>query len=420
MNGLPAGAPADGGSRLGAALRTKAASRGGRTRLPAVSVRLLSLVATLVAVGLVMVLSASSVVSEALYGTPWSVFEHQVVWVVLGLTGLGVGAVVDYRRWRPLAVPLLGLTIAMLVAVLVPGVGVNIGGSSRWIGLGPFSVQPSEIAKLAIALFCADFLDKRTRFTGNLKLTMRPVIVVFCLVAALVMKQPDMGTTLVIGCIVVGLLFAASTPLKAMAWLGAACVAGAFVLGIAQPYRRQRLLSFLHPWANASGSAYQVVQSMAALGSGHVLGVGLGASRAAWFFLPNVYTDFIFSVIGEELGLVGSLAVLVLFAGLVYTAFKIALAAPDRFGFLLGTGISCWLGAQIVINIGAVIGILPVTGVPLPFVSFGGSSLVIEMAATGMLISIARAAHAPVPGGRGRGAPVPAGTPKMPGRAGAS
>jgi cell division protein FtsW len=223
------------------------------------------------------------------------------------------------------------------------------------------------------------------------------------------MMQPDMGTTLVLASIVFGLLFASGTRIRTLAVLLTGSLTGAVLLGLAEPYRRARLLSFLDPWAHRSDQGYQVVQSLVGLGSGHLWGVGLGASRAKWGFLPNAHTDFIFAIIGEELGLIGSLLVVGLFGTLAFLGIRTAARAPDRFGRFLAVGITGWIVCQAFINIGAVIGMLPVTGLPLPFVSFGGSSLVIVMVATGLLLSVA-ARERPSPSGAGRRGVRPAAT----------
>ena len=243
--------------------------------------------------------------------------------------------------------------------------------------------------KLALVLFGADLASRRAERSGEWAATVRPLVTVFAFAAALVMKQPDMGTTLILACIAFGMLYATDTSWRTMLALMASGLVGTVLLGLAQPYRRARILSFIDPFAHSSGSGYQVVQSLVGLGRGHLLGVGLGGSLAKWGFLPNAHTDFIFAIIGEELGMIGSLLVVGLFAALALLGVRVAARAPDRMGALLAVGVTCWLVAQAVINIGAVIGVVPVTGVPLPFVSYGGSSLVIVMAAAGILINVA-------------------------------
>ena len=355
-----------------------------------VDLLLAGVIGVLVVVGLVMVLSSSSVQSLRSYGTSWLFFNRQVLYVALGTIALVVGARIDHRRLRALGPGLLALCVGMLVAVLVPGVGIRVYGSTRWLGAGPLRIQPSELAKFAVLLCIADLLARRADRMRDTRFTLRPALLITGIIAGLVMLQPDMGTTLVLGSIVVTTLFVAGAPMLSMCGLVLAAAGGAFVLGMAAPYRRERLLSFLDPWADAGNTGYQVVQSLIGMGSGQLAGVGLGASRAKWGFLPNAHTDFIFAIIGEELGLIGAVMVLALIATFAVLGVRAAMRAPDRFGALLAAGITAWVVAQSVINIGAVIGVLPVTGVPLPFVSYGGSSLVILMGACGILLDISR------------------------------
>jgi cell division protein FtsW len=362
---------------------------------------LLGLTVALDLIGLIMVLSASSVEALAEYGSSWYFFEKQLMWVAVGAAVMAVVMRIDYRQWRRWAVPVLALSTFLLLAVLV--VGVNVGGSSRWIGFGSFRVQPSELAKLGFLLYAADVLARRMEKTDEVRSVLGGVTVVYAVVAALIFQQPDMGTTMILTAIAFGLLLAAGLRGATLAKMMAAAIAGAFVLGMVEPYRKERLLSFLHPWADRATSGYQVVQSLVGLGSGGLVGVGLGASRAKWGFLPNAHTDFIFSIVGEELGLLGSVLVVALFAGFAVLGLRAARKAPDAFGGLLAVGITVWITAQAILNIGAVIGLLPVTGVPLPLVSFGGSSLVIVMAGIGILLNISgQEGQAPsaLPGGR--------------------
>jgi cell division protein FtsW len=359
-------------------------------------------VALLCLVGLVMVLSASSVQALREDGSSWFYFQRQVMWVVGGTIALGVAARVDYRVLRRFGLPLLVGSLGLLVVVLIPGVGITVAGSTRWVGVGSWRMQPSELAKLGLLLFGADLLARRGARPETAKAAMRAVLLGFALVAVLIMLQPDLGTTLVVGCVVLCLLHVAGTPLRSVAVLLASGAAGAFVLGMIEPYRRERLLSFLNPWADAHNTGYQVVQSLVGMGTGRLTGVGVGASRAKWGFLPNAHTDFIFAIIGEELGMLGSLLVLGLFAAFALLGIRVAMRAPDRYGMLLASGITAWVIGQACINIGAVVGVLPVSGLPLPFVSFGGTSMVLLMGAVGVLLNIAgqgttRPAGEPIP-----------------------
>ncbi len=378
--------------------------RGGRLATLGTAPAIALLTVVLCAFGLIMVGSASPVISLSLYGSPWAIFIRQVLWMGVGTGALLILSRVDYRKWRAIRGPLVVVTMGLLVLVLVPHFGVTAGGSSRWIGFGMFQLQPSELMKLALAVFAADLLTRRADRSSEPKLVIVPVLAVLGISGVLILKQPDMGTALVLSCIAFGILFMGGVPMgPIMKILGTFCGL-AIVVGLADPYRRDRILSFLNPGANKSGSGYQVWQSLIGLGSGHVFGLGLGGGRQKWGLLPNAHTDFIFSVVGEELGLVGAVVLLGLFFALAWFGLRAATRAPDRFGSLLAVGITTWITSQAVINIGAVIGVLPVTGIPLPFISFGGSSLIITMAAVGILLNIAsheRAGHR-APGPRRR------------------
>ena len=370
---------------------------------------LLGVVAVLDVVGLVMVLSASSVHALREYGSSWYVFNRQLAWVGLGTVALVVCARTDYRVWRRAALPLLGVALVCMALVLVPGVGSRAGGASRWLGAGPVRFQPSELAKLGVLLFAADVLTRRPPDPCDLANSVRPVLLAFGLVGALLMLQPDLGTALVTGGIVVSVLFVAGVPWGAMAKLSTALAACTLLLAWVTPYRWRRMTAFLDPWADASNTGYQAAQGLVALGSGGLTGVNLGASRAKWGFLPAAHTDFIFAIIGEEAGVVGTLAVVLLFAAFAALGVATALRAPDRFGSLLAAGVTAWIVGQAVVNIGAVVGMLPITGVPLPFVSAGGSSLLVAMGACGILLNVTRQVRP----GRGGGAPT-----RLPGRPG--
>jgi len=348
------------------------------------------LVGVLCVFGLVMVGSASPIISLQLYGSTWTILIRQAQWMGVGVLGFVLCARVDYHRWRALRAPLLVVALGLLVAVLVPGVGVVAGGSARWIGVGALRLQPSEVMKLAMAVFCADLLTRRAdRLADEPRRVLVPVMLVFLVSGFLIVEQPDMGTALVLACITLGTLFMGGVRMKPVVRAFVGIGALALVFGLADPYRRDRILSFVDPGAHRSGSGYQVWQSLVGLGSGHLFGLGLGGGRQKWGILPNAHTDFIFSVVGEELGLVGAVVLLGLFFALAWFGFRAATRAPDRFGSLLAVAVTIWITSQAVINVGAVIGVLPVTGIPLPFISFGGSSLVVTLLATGILLNIA-------------------------------
>lgn len=349
-----------------------------------------------------MVGSASPIISMSLYGSSWGILVRQVMWMGLGFVAFSVLSRVDYRKWRRVRVPLLLGTLALLVVVLVPGIGVTAGGSSRWVGFGQFRIQPSEVMKLALAVFAADLLTRRVAQVREARRVVVPILGVLGISSVLILKQPDMGTALVLACIAFGVMFMGGVPMKPIVKVLGAFAVVATIVGLADPYRRDRILSFINPGAHHSGSGYQVWQSLIGLGSGHLTGLGLGGGRQKWGLLPNAHTDFIFSVLGEELGLVGAVVVLGLFFALAWYGLRVAALAPDRFGSLMAVAITTWITSQAVINIGAVVGVLPVTGIPLPFISFGGSSLVINLAAAGILMNIAGQERAPSAGGRAR------------------
>ena len=284
-------------------------------------------------------------------------------------------------------------TIPALLLVLVPHIGIYVSGSRRWLGAGFARFQPTELAKLALVVFAADLLTRREADLHDWRATVRPLLVVVLVLAGLVFLEPDLDSTVLLGVIAVGILLVGGARLRDLATVGVGGMSIATIAALTAPYRRARLLTFLHPSASAANGGYQIVQSLIALGSGGVAGVGLGAGRSKWLFLPNAHTDFIFAVIGEELGLIGTFAVLALFAAFAVLGVRTARRAPDRFGMLLAAGITVWVVAQAAVNIGGVVGLLPVSGVPLPFVSFGGSALVFTMIAAGILANVARQAR---------------------------
>jgi cell division protein FtsW len=359
----------------------------GGTRL---FVALAFLIAVFNLLGLVMVMSASSVVALDEYGSSWYFVSRQATWAAVGTVALVITAKVDYHRWRRFAGAFVLLALVLLAVVLPIGTGTR--GATRWIGVGPLTFQPSELAKLALLVWVADLLARRAAYMHNLRATLRPVIVVLAAMATLVMLEPNLGTTIVLAAVALTMCYVGGAPLGPLARWSTFGIGAATALALAAPYRRARVLAFLDPWADPMDKGYQNIQSMVGLAEGGFWGKGLGAGTAKWGFLPLAHSDFIFAVIGEELGLVGATAVVGLFVLLAMVGIRIALHAPDRFGLLLAVGVTSWFCVQAFVNIGAVIGILPITGVPLPFVSAGGSSLVFGMAAAGLLLSVARQA----------------------------
>ena len=351
---------------------------------------LLAIVGVLTVVGLVMVLSASSVQSQREVGSTWSYFARQLMWVVVGIGALLATARMDYRRWQRLSTPFLGGCAVLLVLVLVPALGVRVNGARSWFELGPLRMQPAELAKLGVLLFSAGLLSRRAHRMEDVRLTLVPVCVIAGGIAFLIMLQPDLGTTIVLGSITFAVLFVSGVPLLRLGGVGAAATAAALVLALSKTYRRNRILAFLDPSKDPLNTGFQLNQSFMGVASGGWTGLGLGESRAKWGFLPNAHTDFIFAIIAEELGLIGAVTVVGLFLGFAVYGTRAALAAPDAFGTLVAAGITAWILTQAFVNVGGVVGLLPITGLTLPFISFGGTSLVITMAATGVLLNVAR------------------------------
>ena len=345
---------------------------------------------TLNAIGLVMVLSVSSVTSLYVGQSTWFTFQRQLVWSVGGLVGLVLVMRVDYRQWQKYANVLVGLTMLLLVAVLVPGIGTTANGATRWIYFGPISFQPSELAKLAMALFAAAWLADKAGKERDTRTTIRPVLVICSLMSGLILLQPNLGTSVIIVLIAFAALFMAGVPLLPLTGWSLISGGAAALAAWGSGYRRDRVTSMLDPWSDPLDTGWQTIQSRVGIASGGASGVGLGESRIKWGFLPEAQTDFIFAVLAEEMGWLGAIFVVGLFAGFVFCGIWVAMHSPDRFGQVLAIGITVWVGAQAFVNIAAVVGVMPITGVPLPFMSVGGSALLTSMVATGMLLNISR------------------------------
>ena len=348
----------------------------------------------LAGLGLVMVLSASSVVSYRASGSSFTVFQKQLLWVFIGLPAMWLAVRIPVKAIRVLAWPMLALSFVGLLLVFVPGIGAPpVAGATRWIRLGPLTAQPSELAKLALILWAADVYARKEALLDDWRHIVIPLVPVTAVVTALVMVEPDMGTTLVILATAFTLIWVVGTPTKYVGMLFAAGASAITLLAITEPYRLARLVGFVDPCdaAQRLNKGFQGCQGLYAVGSGGWFGVGLGQSRQKWSgLLPNAHTDFIFAIVGEELGLVGTLFVLVLFAILAYSGIRIAQRSRDPFVRYAATGITAALSVQAIVNMATVTGLLPITGIPLPFVSFGGSSLGVSLFSIGVLASFAR------------------------------
>ncbi|MGL4306949.1 MAG: putative lipid II flippase FtsW [Mycobacteriaceae bacterium] len=340
--------------------------------------------------GLVMVLSASGVESYTVDGSPYTMFSQQLLVCLLGVCGFYAALRVPIRVLRKLSFPALIIAIILLVMVLVPGIGIEVDGGRRWINVGPLTVQPSEIAKVTLAIWGAHMLASRRKRNATLKELLVPLIPVTLLIAGLIVLENSLSTAISVSIVVIGLLWFAGLPLRVFLSTIAGAVLAATILALTAGYRSARVHSLFNPGADPQGAGYQARQAKYALADGGIFGNGLGQSVAKWSYLPNAHNDFIFAIIGEELGFIGCLAVLALFALFAYTGLRISLRSVDPFLRLLAGTSTVWIIGQAFINIGYVVGILPVTGLQLPLISAGGSSTAVTLTLFGILANAAR------------------------------
>lgn len=358
---------------------------------PGPSMRYLAMLGSillLMLTGVVMALAASNPASIGQDGGALSEFGRHATHVTFGIFALLFTVGRDYRSWRR-AAPLL-LVAACLGLVLVLLFGHSSGGSRRWLDLGLFGLQPSEITKLALVVSLASFLDQRRYFLDRIDRVTIPVAVGIAVLCGLILKQPDLGTAAILGSIAFGMMWAAGVPFRHLGLLLVLGLVSGLFLALAEPYRRGRIIGFFSAAENSDGAGYQVTQGLASLSNGGFRGTGLSAGHAQWGWVPEAPNDFVFAVVGEQLGFVGALAVLVLLATIIVTGFCTAQIAPDVFGSLLAAGISVWFLLQVLVNLGGVLRLLPISGVTLPFISSGGTSLIVNAAAAGLLLNIAR------------------------------
>lgn len=343
----------------------------------------------LLILGLVMVLSASSIESYRVFGSAYTLAQRQAMFAVIGVIVMIFAARTSIQFWRAISWYQLGVCLLLLIAVLL--IGVEVAGQRNWIDLfGPFRLQPSEFAKFALIVWGADLLTRKSHLLNNWKHLLIPLLPVSGLMMVLVLLEGDFGNAFMLAAITCGMLFSVGAPMRLFALFAGLGALSIWLLAIAAPYRMDRFSAWLNPGNDRLGVDWQVTQGQYALGTGGFWGVGLGASREKWGSLPEAHTDFIFPVIGEELGLVGTLAVLGLFAILAFAIFRLSRTTSDGFVRVSAAGVGSWILFQAILNIGAVLGLLPITGVPLPLVSYGGSSLLPILAAIGMLLALAR------------------------------
>jgi cell division protein FtsW len=351
---------------------------------------LFGVVVTLVSLGVVMVYSASAIIAGERFQDSFYFLKRQLCWAALGFAALWAAMRLDYRRLERLVIPLLALSVVLLALVLVPSLGREINGTRRWLRLGPLAFQPVELAKFALVLYLAAFLTRRREVLGSFGQGLLPVLLVAGGMAGLTVLQPDLGNSLALVILTLTLAYLAGARVGHMLAIGAAALPLVAVLVAMKPYRWRRMAAFLNPWDDPQGSGFQIIQSFLALGSGGWLGRGLGESRQKLFYLPEPHTDFIFAIVGEELGLLGAAGVVALFAVLVWRGLRIGLRAPDPFGGYLALGLTLMLATETIVNLGVVTGALPTKGLPLPFVSFGGSALLTAMFSAGVLLNISQ------------------------------
>ncbi|MDF9408641.1 MAG: Lipid II flippase FtsW [Pelotomaculum sp. PtaB.Bin013] len=347
-------------------------------------------VISLLSIGVVMVFSASEYSTLVNYNDSFYYFKRQLAWALLGLIAMRLTMRYNYWQLKRYVLPILTIALVLLILVLIPGIGKEVNGARRWINVGPLPFAPAELVKLCLIIFTAYGLARQKHKVKTFSKGVLPYLLVMSSAALLILIQPDLGTAVSLAGIVIVMIFAAGARLT---HLGSIAVSGLAAVGFAiamKPYRLQRLMAFLDPWADPQGDGFHIIQGLYAIGSGGLFGLGLGQSKQKFLYLPENHTDFIFAIIGEELGFIGASLVILLFALFIWRGLKIAITSTDPFASLLATGITAWVGIQSIINIGVVTGSLPVTGIPLPFISFGGTSLLFTMIGVGILLNISQ------------------------------
>ena len=382
--------------------RPTAASRTRRRRVSVASARerlgpppwvwygIIAVVVVFVMLGLVMVLSASAVTQANLGRSPYNVFLRQSAWAGIGLVGLGVMARVPYTVWQRFAVPIGVVGLAFMAVPLAPGIGGTVNGARAWIFVGGFSIQPSEFLKLAVVVVVADWLTRQRNVLNSRRATLYPLALIAALGSGMCMVQRDLGSAIVMAAIVLAIAWIAGIPFAPLSAMTGGAVAMALLFVVSSQERIDRFTAFRDVTGNKDRLAWQTYQGYLSMASGGVSGSGIGGSRTKLGYLPYAHSDFIFAIIADELGLIGAAGVIGGFVMLVYFGVQTAIAAPDRFGMLVAGGIAAWFAVQAIVNIGGVTGLMPVTGLTLPFFSAGGSSLCVSMMATGLLLSVAR------------------------------
>ena len=337
-----------------------------------------------------MIYSASYIWAEYKFNDPFKFVKHQGLFFIIGIIMMLITSKIPYKVYFEKANTLLLISIILLILVIIPGIGTVRNGSRSWFGIGSFGIQPSEFAKLTLIIFTSKYLTKNEKNLKYIKKGVLPILGIVILVFGLIMLQPDFGTGMIILVSIIGLLFVSGVDFKFFIRLGLIGVVGIVLLIAIAPYRLERILSFLNPWSDPLGSGFQIIQSLYAIGPGGLFGQGFMNSRQKHFYLPEPQTDFIFSIISEEFGFLGILIVATLFTIIIFKGFKIAQNSGDKFAKFLAFGITVGLAFQAILNLMVVVGLIPVTGVTLPFLSYGGSSLLITLISMGVLLNISR------------------------------
>lgn len=341
--------------------------------------------------GLVILSSASVVISQENFGKPYHYFFHQLIYGAgIGLACFLIVQKINYRFWKKWALPLLFLSVVLLVLVFIPDIGYGYGGAERWIKIGFLSLQPSEVMKLVFIVYLASWLEKRKKEVRSFSQGILPFLIVVSIIGTLIVLQPDIGTLGIIMIVGILIYFIAGARISHIIYVILGSLSALFAFIKIAPYRMSRLIVFLHPETDPRGIGYQINQALLAIGSGGLFGLGLGHSIQKYKYLPEIISDSIFAILAEEIGFLGGVFLIILFLLLAFRGFKIAKRSPDIFGKLLAVGITSWLVLQAFINIGAITGLIPLTGIPLPFISYGGSALVISLIGAGVLVNISK------------------------------
>lgn len=353
--------------------------------------RILMIVALILVVfGIVMVYSSSNMIALKRYGTSFYFLKKQIIWALIGMIGMLVAKDLDYRKLKKLSFPLIIISLLTLILVLIPIIGEEVNGARRWIRFAGLSFQPSELAKLTLIISIAAYIAKRVDRMNDFVYGFFPPVVILGIFQILIMLQPDMGTAISIGVMVMTLLFIGGVKISHILSLGIFLIPFIAKILFDAGYRKKRLLAFIDPWSDPAGAGFQVTQSFLALGSGGLFGLGLGEGKQKLFFLPEPHTDFIYSLIGEELGFLGASLIVFLYLIILWRGIRISIRTEEIFGRLLASGLTVMIGIQAMVNLGVVTGLLPPKGLPLPFVSFGGSALLVNMVALGILLNISK------------------------------